>query len=80
MCFGVWVGGQRRLFSWGFTDIVALQAVMLRILLLTAAAVWCVCVCSYCHVQKVEASPGDLKCTDAKAMCQTFKAAFGVHE
>jgi hypothetical protein len=31
-------------------------------------------------LQKVEASPAELKCTDAKSMLSTFKAAFGVHE
>jgi peroxiredoxin len=29
---------------------------------------------------RVESSPADLKVTDAKAMCQTFKAAFGQHD
>jgi hypothetical protein len=45
---------------------------------------WCptlpTAVCCVLSLQKVEASPADLKCTDAKSMCQTFKAAFGVHE
>jgi hypothetical protein len=31
-------------------------------------------------LQRVEASPADLKVTDAKTMCQTFKAAFGQHD
>jgi hypothetical protein len=31
-------------------------------------------------LQKVEAAPADLKCTDAKSMLTTFKAAYGQHE